>query len=217
MEHSAALIQAKPLLMVVTLCTEYRLGGGDLGNGRLMVMSALVRAVKPPLLRYRLGGAPCSASVPRGCLTALPNGDTVQDTRDETLIWDPAVNHCLQKDAASVGQGHTGGGTHIWQEPCGRLSSCLSDVCVSLPSWSCICGHSGATENPAACWVFCSCVWARGVWPLLCPEDYPSDLSHCLSPLILDLREQGRGFLETWWQAAQKDAGMTALSITSLI
>lgn len=182
MENSAALIQAKPLLMVVTLCTEYRLGGGDLGNGRLMVMSALVRAVKPPLLRYRLGGAPCSASVPRGCLTALPNGDTVQDTRDETLIWDPAVNHCLQKDAASVGQGHTGGGTHIWQEPCGRLSSCLSDVCVCLcPAGAAFVGTlvPQRTQQPAGssavvcgqeeCGHFC----VQRIIPQICPTAFP--------------------------------------------
>lgn len=90
MEHSAALIQAKPLMMAVTLCTEYRLGGGVLGNGRSMVMSTLVRAVKPPLLFYRLGGAPCSVSAPRGCLTALPNGDTVQDTEGQDFDLRPS-------------------------------------------------------------------------------------------------------------------------------
>lgn len=90
MEHSAALIQAKPLMMAVTLCTEYRLGGGVLGNGRSMVMNTLMRAVKPPLLFYRLGGAPCNVSVPRGCLTALPNGDTVQDTEGQDFDLRPS-------------------------------------------------------------------------------------------------------------------------------
>lgn len=78
MEHSAALIHAKPLLMVVALCTECRLGGRVLGNGRLMVMSTLGRAVKPPLVFYRLGGAACCDCVPRSCLTAHTDRDTEQ-------------------------------------------------------------------------------------------------------------------------------------------
>lgn len=83
MEHSAALMHAKPSLMVVVLCTEYRLGGGVLGNRRLMVMSTLVRAVKPPLLFHRLGGAPCSA---QELLTARSDRDTEHGTRGTGLI-----------------------------------------------------------------------------------------------------------------------------------
>lgn len=176
MEHSAALIQTKPLLLVVALCSEYRLGGGVLGNGRLMVVSTLVRAVKPPLLFYRLGGAPCSDSVPRSASLPTLTGTHSTGPRlwSETQLWITAHKKCCKSWAGAHRQ--------IWQEPCGRLVSCLMCECVcgqlELQLWALWC-----TEKPAACLSLLQlCVSKRSVVTSLCLEDYPSDL--CLFALF---------------------------------
>lgn len=166
MEHSAALIQAKPLLMVVTLCSEYRLGDGALGNGRLMVMSTLVRAVKPPLLFDRGGGAPCSGSVTWSCLSAHTNRDTEYGTWEmrlwsETQLWIAAYKGMLQGLHRGTQVDLTGTPWQVYLTPEWRVALCLcacwAGFVDTLVPWR--------TQQPA--WAFCTCVWTSGVWPLL--------------------------------------------------
>lgn len=128
---------------------------------------------------------PGAASVP------TVTGTQSRDTRDRADLR-PSWESPPRQGCAGVGQEHTAGCDRaLWHVY-------LTPVWVCLwASWSWGCGHSGATESPAACLGLLQlCVGKRSVATSLCLEDYPSDLSCCLFSLILDLRVPGRGFLE---------------------
>lgn len=107
---------------------------------------------------------------------SLPSLMETQSAGHEGQDFDLRPSCESQKDAASVGQGDTGRSD---SSPVAGLSH-TSVMCVCLwASWSWVCGHSGATENPAACLGLLQlCVGRRSVATSLCLQDYPLDLSH---------------------------------------
>lgn len=139
MEHSAALIQQNPycLLFHCALNTDWVVGFWEMGDKWSWVHSS--GQWNHPFCFIDLVVLPAVTLCP-----GVPHCPHWQGHRAQEQGFDPrpSCESLPTKDAARAGQGHTGrsdrspvaGLSHAW---------CVS---VSVASWSCSWGHSGATE-----------------------------------------------------------------------